>query len=375
MTCPRETSFRGSVRVNVMFELLPKLPLYRFYRLFGAPRMMPLNLTVSLTCRCNSRCRTCNIYEQKSDELSPDEYRRIFRSIGGAPYWITFSGGEPFLRDDIADICTAACEHTAPGIINIPTNGILSGRVEKSVRKIVEGCPGTMVIINLSVDAVGEMHDKIRGVKGSFEKAMETYSRLRSINAANLTLGIHTVISKYNVGQMPEIYMELKKLKPDSYITEIAEERVELGTMGSGISPDPDDYAAAVDFVTKDMKSWDMQGVSRITRAFRCRYYSMVKEILDEGRMIIPCYAGVASCQIAPDGKVWACCMRAEVMGDLKDADYDFKTVWFSDRARKVREDIKARNCFCTLANASYTNMLFAVRELAQVAAEVVFRR
>ncbi len=358
-----------------MLGVLCKIPAFKLYRAAGFPRLLPTNLTVSLTYRCNSRCRTCRIYERKCEELSVDEYRKIFRSIGRSPYWITFSGGEPFLRQDLREICTHAYELCRPGLINIPTNGMLPERIEREVGSIVQSCPRTHFVINLSVDGIGERDDDIRGVAGAYAKAMETYQRLRSVRAKNLSLGIHTVISTFNAAEMPAIYGELKRLHPDSYITEIAEQRVELLTEHEGITPALTDYAAAVDIIAADMRGWKLNGISRITRAFRGHYYGLVKSCLRGGEPSLPCYAGIASCQIAPDGEVWACCIRSESLGNLREARYDFSKVWFSDEADGVRRAVKARNCACPLANAAYTNMLLSLRTVAAVGKEVIAGR
>lgn len=356
-----------------MLGLIAKAPLFVLFRNFGWPAMLPLNLTVGLTYRCNSRCRTCRIYERECDELTLEEYERIFRSIGTSPHWITFSGGEPFLRKDVDEICIKAYEHCRPKIINIPTNGILTERIVEKTARIQAGCPDAALIINLSIDAVGDRHDEIRGAKGSFDRVIETYKRLRGLDKGNLTLGFHTVISRYNASEIVDIYRELKKYRPDSYITEIAEERTELLTVGADISPSPSDYSAAVDFIMEDMYSWDLKGISRVTRAFRRNYYRMVKKILRENRMQIPCYAGLASCQLDPGGDVWICCIRSEVMGNLRESGYDFRKIWFSDKAASLRKQVRDRDCFCPLANASYTNMLFSPRALARVGSGVLF--
>ncbi len=210
-----------------MIELLPRLPWYKSYRSLGYPKRLPLSYTVSVTYRCNSRCASCRIYDKAPvTELTVAEYERIFKSVGHMPYWITISGGEPFLRRDIADICKTIYNYSKPAIINIPTNGILYKIIPQAVEKIAKTCAGSNIIINLSLDEIGEAHDKIRGVKGNYERTKQTYDALRLLKLPNLTLGIHTVISKFNVKRFPQIYDELIKWKPDSYITEVAEERI-----------------------------------------------------------------------------------------------------------------------------------------------------
>jgi len=326
-----------------------------------------MNLTLSVTYKCNSRCKTCNVYKRTSNELSLGEWRRIFEGIGGTPFWVTISGGEPFLRPDIIEIVTTLYDQCHPAIINIPTNGLLDHRIPEIVEAIARHCKKAQIVVNLSIDEIGERHDVIRGVRKSYTKALATFKRLKGLDMQNLSIGIHTVISKFNVTRIPEIYQHLRTLDPDSYITEIAEERVELNTIGSGITPMFEDYANAVDFLTKELKKDNFSRVGKITRAFRLGYYKMVKQVLKEHRQIIPCYAGFASAQIAPDGDVWMCCIKAEPVGNLRDINYDFKYVWFSEKAKKLRKNIKSGECYCPLANASYTNMLHNLKSLSRV--------
>jgi len=81
--------------------------------------------------------------------------------------------------------------------------------------------------------------------------------------------------------------------------------------------------------------------------------------------------AGVASAQIAPNGDVWTCCIRAESVGNLREHNYDFRSVWTTSHADELRRSIKAGECYCPLANASYTNMLCHVPTLTSVALDV----
>lgn len=350
-----------------MFELLPKILIYNFSRKFGFPRIMPINFTVSALYSCNSRCKTCNIWKKKANNLTISEYKQIFKKIGRSPYWITISGGEPFLRKDIDDLCAVIYKYSKPAIINIPSNGILTDVIVSKVKKIAQTCRKTQIIINLSIDGIGTQHDKIRQVPGNFKKVISTFHKLKALQLNNVSVGIHTVISKFNVKDFRNIAHKLMELEPDSYITEIAEERHELDTMNSGITPDALSYRSAIDYLIHRIKNEKFNGMAKITQAFRIEYYNLVKKILRDKTQVIPCYSGIASAQISPDGEVWSCCIKAKSLGNLRDHSYKFKRIWFSPIADKERNSIKNKECYCPLANASYTNMLMDIPTLIRV--------
>jgi MoaA/NifB/PqqE/SkfB family radical SAM enzyme len=314
------------------------------------------------------------VWQRPNDDFTIEEYEKTFESIGRAPYWFTFSGGEPTLRKDLPEMVGAAYRHCRPGIINIPTNGIQDKIIPGRVEQVLKAAPGSDVIINLSLDGVGEKHDIVRGVKGNFERSMRTYAGLKALKGRykNFTLGVHTVISNFNVHEFDNIHKFVQEeLKPDQFISEIAEERVELDTVGMGITPPFEKYKPVIERLQEDIRHEELHGVSRITQAFRDRYYDIVKRTLTEKRQIIPCMAGIASAQIAPNGDVWACCIRAESVGNLREHNYDFRSVWTTAEANEMRRSIKAGECYCPLANASYTNMLCHVPTMSSVAFEV----
>lgn len=355
-----------------MLRLLPRLPGYMAFRRLGSPKLLPFNVVASVTYRCNSRCKTCNVWRRSADELTVDEWRRVFAGIGRSPYYLTFSGGEPFLRQDLVEIVGAAVALCQPAIITIPTNGLLSEVIPGRVEHILELAQGVQVGINISLDGVGHDHDVIRGVEGNYERALETYRRLRELRYPNLTLSFHTVVSCFNVQQIPSIYEELSQLEPDSYISEVAEERVELQTVGAEITPSPAEYAKVADFLAAEARNSRHSGLARITQAFRAQYYDLAKRILLEERQVIPCYAGFSSAHIAPDGDVWACCTRAEPLGNLKDTGYELAPIWFGERAEAARRSITAGECFCPMANVSYSNMLLHPPTVMRVARQVL---
>ncbi|MBN1657079.1 MAG: radical SAM protein [Anaerolineae bacterium] len=350
-----------------MFDLLPRIPSYVMFRKRGRPHLLPLNLTISPSVRCNSRCRTCNIWKKQEDELSIQEWDRVLKSLDQAPYWVTISGGEPFLYPHLVELAQLLYHHCKPRIINIPHNGLLDKIAPQKVAAIAKACPEAEIIINLSLDGVGEQHDSIRGVPGNFRHFERTYRALRELKLENLTVGVHTVISRLNVHDIEPVFDYVLSLAPDSYVSEVAEKRVELDTIDLDITPSAGEYAAAIDALNARLQTRELHRVSQLTAAIRARYYELVVRTLEEETQVIPCYAGWASAQISSSGDVWPCCVRADKIANLRDIDYDFGRAWFSPAADRVRNSIRRQECFCPLANAYYTSMMCHLASLSAI--------
>jgi MoaA/NifB/PqqE/SkfB family radical SAM enzyme len=345
--------------MNSLASVLARVPLFTAYRRTGWPRMLPLNVTLSPSPKCNSRCRTCNIWMKREDELTIEEWDKVLASLGRAPYWFTISGGEPLMYPHVVELAKLAYRHCRPGVINIPTNAILP-TIPDRVERIARACPDSQLIINLSLDGIGAKHDEIRGIAGNFEKFEERLGQLLALRRRlpNLTVGIHSVVSVFSVGHLDELIAYADRSGADQFITEIAEPRVELDTVGLPITPTKEAYGRAIDRLVAYVEGKSYSRMARFTEAMRIEYYKLVKRILDEQDQVIPCYAGWASAQIYADGTVWPCCVRADDLGRLRDVGYDFKRIWFGEKIREVRRSIAAKECHCPLANASYTNML-----------------
>lgn len=356
-----------------MMDLGIRLPFFYLYRQLGWPYILPANYTFSLSSQCNSRCLTCRVWERENHPLTLDEWERTLISIGSSAYWITISGGEPFLSRQIVEFCELAFHTCHPAIINIPTNGILDNIPEK-VGQITKACRDTAIIINLSLDGIGEKHDQIRGVPGNFERFERTLKNLLELReqTSNLQVGIHTVVSTFNIKEVDNIIAYANQTGADQFITEMAEERNELGTIGLAISPDQNLYMALLDRLIIDLENRSYKKVARMTRAFRIEYYRLVKQVLKNNRQVIPCYAGWLSAQIFADGTVWPCCVRADPLGNLRDYQYDFRRIWFGEKSKPIRKSIKSKECFCPLANASYTNMLMHIPTLYKISRSLI---
>ena len=360
--------------IGYVAEILPKMIRYRLNRWGVAPLGMPLNLTFSVTNVCQSRCKTCRIWkyylinpQKKSEELAIWEIEEIFRSMGHI-YIFNISGGEPFLRQDLSEIVRLACEYLKPGIIHIPTNAIAVDLAEQMTLEILEVIqkynPSIQLTVKPSLDHIGKEHDNIRGVQGNFEKVISLFHRLKNIKSRfpNLHVELGTVISAWNAKDMDKITRFVAELRPDSYRNEIAEIRSEMFNMKDNISPDPEQYKRAVGLfssqASKNMKNNSL--FQKITNSFRLTYYDLAVSILKEKRQVIPCYAGISNVHMSPYGDIWPCCTLGYEMsmGNVREYNYDFHTVWNSKKADKIRGYIKRGKCYCPLANQAYSNIL-----------------
>lgn len=343
---------------------------------------MPVNVTFSVTRRCQSRCRTCLIWQAPPmEEMDLETIGRVFRDIGWT-YFFNISGGEPFLRSDLPEIVRLACRHLSPAVVHIPTNALMPARIEEMTREILAvtaaESPGTMVTVKPSFDGIGEAHDAIRGVPGNWERLVDTLDRLRRLRDADPTLhvGVGTVISRFNESDVGGLIAAAREMGVDTYINEIAEEREEFFNLGSGVTPSPDTYGSIMS-AFKEATLSRMRGMrllGRLTSGLRLVYYDLVVRIMTERRQVVPCYAGLLNVHINADGDIWPCAIRAygSSMGSAREG---FREAWRSPAAARIRRSIRRGECWCPLANQAYSNILMHAPSLLSALRRTLARR
>jgi MoaA/NifB/PqqE/SkfB family radical SAM enzyme len=357
-----------------MIKLLPKILITKSFRFLGSPKVLPFNYTLLISTKCNARCKTCNIFKQKHDELTINEWGEILKSLGNSPFWVTISGGEPFLSPHLVDLCQLIFQRCQPTILTIPTNSLPWKLIPKRTEKILKSAQRTKAVINLSLDGIGEKHDEIRGVKGNFEAFEKTYRNLKKLKGRhqNLMVGVHSVISKFNVQNAEELFDFVFSLNPDQYITEVAEERAELDTIGSPITPSYKEYSQVIDSLITRIKGKTFKGLARITEAFRLEYYDFAKKWLKGEKIGMKDYAGWASGEITSWGEVWPSCIHGINFGNLREVNYDFPKIWFGKKAQEFRRKYQNKPESFPLANAFYSSALFDLKTMVKVALNIL---
>lgn len=163
------------------------------------PFVCPQTVQFSLTSRCNLRCRMCSIAgrQPEEEELSTACIKGL---IGQAAAWgvkeVLFTGGEPFLRADIYELCSYAAEKGMRSIIT--TNGTLLDR--DSCRRLAGSGAGH---VHFSLDGMEETHDYLRG-KGTFAAAVKAFELLQEERrrGAAFSLGAAFTVMDVNAGEL-----------------------------------------------------------------------------------------------------------------------------------------------------------------------------
>jgi MoaA/NifB/PqqE/SkfB family radical SAM enzyme len=133
-----------------------------------APRAIrPTDASIKLTENCQAQCVTCDYWKaHHADHISTADAIRLMGRLGDIGITtLRFTGGEPLLRRDFFDILDSI-DPTPFTTIGLQTNGLLLRRTASKVNE------SPITHVTVSLDAIGERNDHIRGVRGYFDRAI-----------------------------------------------------------------------------------------------------------------------------------------------------------------------------------------------------------
>ena len=343
-------------------------------KIFWKRNTSPVYVVFFITNRCNARCKHCLLGsgELPADDLTIDEIEKISRGMDDFLFLLP-TGGQPFLRKDLGEIVKIFHRNNHVRNVGIPTNGTMTERTVEIAYDILESCPGLDFGIDVSIDALGEDHDSIRGVPGLFEKAVHTYKELKKLQRfyPKFNVNVETTVSAYNDDKLIPLHDYLvNDLKVDTLFT--------LLTRGKPKDPSSkffniDKYEKYSKVLKKDIRDRTLSGYSTFPfcdfiNAKRVVRHDLISRTVKENRYQTPCYAGRLGAAIFAQGDVLPCELHTEmVMGNLRENDYDFKKIWFGPKADEFRKSIINEKCFCTYECFHTVNILFNPRMLPRV--------
>lgn len=304
----------------------------------------PFKLTFIVTYRCNQRCVMCSIWQRESTgELTLEEIRRFFRRNNYFS-WVNISGGEIFLRDDVVEIVQAMKEECRDlFLIDYPTNGAATRVILEKTREILKLKPRKL-LVTVSLDGSKELHDQLRGVPKSWERAIETFRGLRGHRAPNFNVFFGMTLSGHNAGKFEETFAAVRSVLPDikaeDFHLNIAHHS-EHYYGNPEVSRKTQMMAAETLEAFQQRKDRHRDPVSFLER----RYQTLVRKYLETEKSPLRCEALSASCFIDPQGDVYPCSMYNRKVANLRDHDFDLAAIYALPEVAALRREIISGKC------------------------------
>jgi len=304
----------------------------------------PYKLNFAITYWCNSRCLTCNIWQMKpKGEITLEEVRE-FAKKNSYFKWIEITGGEPFMRSDIVEIVKAFKENSKSlYIVTIPTNSLTNhDTVIGKIKAMLDlGIP--KLAITVSLDGYRELHDKIRGVPGNYDKAIDMYKRLAELKAVyrNLYFVFGYTMSNLNEGQFQKTYEAVKSEIPgitynDFHINLAQISDNYYGNGSLNIKPSGAAIADEIAYVVSKRKA-KLDAVEMIEHTF-------LKGLVAYARTgIMPLHSRSLEASVFMDsfGNIYPSIMWNQKIGNIRDSAYELSPLLENPAANSVRNAIK----------------------------------
>lgn len=312
-----------------------------------------------VTAHCNARCSHCYQdvdREPKGRELTPAEAEKISSKLGRLML-LQCSGGEPTLREDLAELLDPLVRIAAA--VTVPTNAWVPERIEQVAGGLAGRHPGTALRIALSIDGVGDRHDRIRGLPGSFERVIEAHARLRELQRRyrNLLLTVNTVFGKMNEEELPAIVDFVHRLGVDHHtVTYLWGSPRDGSTAGPSVAA----YRKVIERVRS--LSYGRGGAGPAGAAMRALNRladESILSLLEGGSARFPCQAIRKFVVLSPIGEVTACHLIGRSLGSVRDFDYDLPTLLKGAHARELRSEIIRTRCTCHVQCMNRNNILY----------------
>ncbi len=307
-------------------------------------------LVVFVTSRCHLQCPFCLLSSDPPGsrrELTLAEFRLLACKLGPLVQ-LSLTGGEPFLREDLAEIAAVLLTRTRAPYVSIPTNGWFTQRITAFVREVLPRFPLSSFRLVVSIDALGEEHDRLRGRPGTFQKALETSRALMDLRQShpNLVVDANAVLHDMNQEHLKETLETLHKTLPfDNLSVTWARNRLSAPALGAD---SPGRYREILESLRRLRGPCENRALSAVWRAVAQVTREGVAQVLSEGRLPAPCVAGRNLVVLREDGEVLPCEMLDRSLGNLLEHDGDLQGLLASPQARDLTRWIQRSGCACT---------------------------
>jgi MoaA/NifB/PqqE/SkfB family radical SAM enzyme len=184
--------------------------LARLVSLLGGWSPMPAAVSFTITGACNLRCEMCTTRSEHPQHMAPSLFLKVLREVRHSfplrPV-VHLIGGEPLLHPQLVVLIRGARQLGFS--VAMTTNGFLLARKAASLLDLRQ--------ITVSIDGPEDVHDRIRGVTGSYRRAVDGVREVASLREGTLPLlAVNCTISPWNAGHLVETARALQDVPLDS---------------------------------------------------------------------------------------------------------------------------------------------------------------
>jgi MoaA/NifB/PqqE/SkfB family radical SAM enzyme len=326
----------------------------------------PSHLILFVTAGCNARCKHCFYWQEiegapQGNELSLDEICRISTNMGHVKF-LSITGGEPSLRNDLPDIIAAFCRNNQTHNVVLHTNGLLTDKIHDSVVRAAAANPKVEINVSVSIDAMAEQHDLIRGVPGIFTKAIATLDALNQAKQRhpNINVTVNSCYNAYNRNEVRRLsgYLFEHHAIDGYYLSWVRGETLDRESKDVDVR----DYLEEISLLQRKSvisRYYRNYPLASLRRTLDFLAPQVVAETVLNGKMPYPCMAGRSVIVISERGEVKPCEMLKESFGNVRDHDYDVNKMLSTPESAAIKRNIADGKCCCTWECAVMNNLVF----------------
>ena len=318
-------------------------------------------LILFVTNRCNFRCDFCFYYDEiekgeKADELSLDEIGKLAAGIGPL-LQLSLTGGEPFLRSDFTELTSIMLDHTQALRVTVPTNASLTDKMVAYLEELLPRYPDTSFRLAFSIEGIGDEHDRLRSMPGSYQKVQESYAAISPLRQRfdNFALECNSVFSAGSETTLiPTIKHLAKEFRFDSISVTYARGNIkdpELQKISKQRYRETNDFIMGLDKRRKKGLIYPVvRGIAEVTRDI------MMRTEFD-GEFVTPCMGGKKLIVVSETGDVLPCEILGKTMGNLRDFDFALYDLLAEPANRDLLKWIEESECKCSFECALAANV------------------
>lgn len=295
--------------------------------------------------------------------MTLDEILKMIDSFSKELFNVNLTGGETFMFPWLEEVIDAYMVRTEVKSILITTHGGFTEKTLPLMNNVCNRYPEGHFVVSISIDGMEELHNRLRQMKGLYQKALATYRGLLKLNKPNLDAQINIVLQKENQNVIKKTIRHLVETENIHSLTL----SIVRGDTSDPHSKDVDVtlYQEAANLIEYYIHAGKLRQFKRNTEGFLLNAKNTISRrvigrIARTGDFVSPCVAGRFFGVVYADGTVYPCeLLTNSRLGNLREVGYNFKTIWTSDRTTEVRRSIIENKCTCTYECAWTANILF----------------